>query len=527
MLITGQPLNMYDASRNPSGVYSVRDDYFGKFKAFDGRILTLKKGDLVIYDNQKPICLAGILAGENESITSSTTDIAIEAAVFYHANIRRTAQRLGVSSFSQQLFAKSRNPYTIKESLYTTISLLPLFFDNYEIYSYTSFNNLSPFDVKIDFSLEKMNHRLGSSYTQEQVDTVLKNYRIKKDKNGQLIPPTDRTDLLEQCDIEEEVFRYYPAKEVTPSLEHSPITLGKLTPIQNGERKVREFLVAQGFDEIMSFTLIDQASDSKIRVFSKEPSFRIQNPMTKDHEFVRSDLLSSMLDTLNYNLSRKNEDLSLFEVSNIDTPSGSKLYLSLGIVGRRYLSGYSSAREVTFQDIKGPVMAILELLGINASRVQLTYSKNDAFHPYASADITLDKNLVGTFGQLHPKLSSTKIFLAELDLGKLLNTKGSKSKFTPYSSANFVKRDLSFKLKEGVSYQDVVRTISKVGVNILKDINLLDIFKDKQTKSTYLGITLRLSKEEGTLTDQEITAAIDKITHACVEKLGLTLRGQE
>lgn len=525
MLLTGQPLNMYDASLNPSMTYQVRDDYTGKFITFDKKEVELKPGDLVIYDDKKPVCLAGILAGENESITDSTEAIAIEAACFYHANIRRTALRLGLSSFSQQLFSKSRNPLMIDEALQVTISLLPVFFEKYTIFGYTSFSSLKPQEIKIPFSLEKMNHRLGSHYTQEQVDEVLNNYRIKKDGDF-LIPPIDRVDLKEQCDIEEEVFRYFPATFIEPNFAHFPITAGALNAEQKEQRRIREFLVARGLSEILSFTLIDEKMDKFLRVFDNKESYKLLNPMTKYHEIVRSDLLSSMFATIDFNLSHQQDDLALFEISSIDTPTGNHIYLAIGLTGHDYLSDRYQAHNYDFFDLKGLICAILDLLGISSSRYRLAYSQNPSFHPYNSADIYVGKDLVGTFGKLHPEISKKDIYLAEIDLSYLLALKGNKTKFKPYSNYPVVKRDLSLSLGEGTSYSDLLNTIKKANIKHLKDVKLFDIFKDEKTEETYLGISLFLGKEEGTLTDDEITADVETIISTLRAKLGIKLRGE-
>ncbi len=524
MLLTGQPLNMYNAKLNPSLTYQVFDDYEGMFTAFDGKELKLKTGDLVVFDDKKPICLAGILAGQNESITDETDSIAIEAASFYHANIRHTAIRLGLSSFSQQLFGKSRNPYMIDEALEMTISLLPLFFEHYRIFSYSTYNNLPSKETKIDFSLEKMNHRLGSSYTDSQVSEVLKRYRIKKE-GDLLYPPIDRVDLKEQCDIEEEVFRFYDADEIHPSLKNSPITAGKLSYEQKYRRRIREFLVNKGFNEILSFTLIDEKMDKDFRVFSQEPSYRILNPMTKDHEYVRSDLLASMKSILEYNIAHKQMDLQLFEVSHVDTAQGTELYLSLGLSGNNYLTDLVNPRPYDFFDLKGIIADILSLLGINDSRYQLVYSQNKSFHPMNSADIYIGKSLVGTFGRLHPSISKAPLLIGELNLGYLLSLKSGKTKFVPYSSYPMVRRDLSFALNTNVTYRDILNVIHKAGVSDLKDVKLFDLFKEKDSDVTYIGLSIYLGKD-GTLKEDEILGDVNKIIAALKDKLGLKLRGE-
>ncbi len=526
MLLTGQPLNIYDADDNTDDDYIVSDDYDGEFTCFDGKKIKLQPGDLVISDKERPLCLAGIMAGAAASVRPSTKNICIEAACFYHANIRHTSSRLGLSSFSSQLFSKGRNPKLIEEALSVTIMLLPEFFEQFELVSYSSFNKCEKENRPFVFSRDALNTRLGASYTEEEIDEVLSAYRIKKLEDGKLLAPIDRVDLNEQCDIDEEVFRYFPAEKIQPSLEHFPITQGHLSPAQQKKREIRELLVSRGLDEILSFTLISEKEDESIRVFSDKKGYRIVNPMTKDHEIVRSDLLPSMIDTIDYNKAHQNRNLALFEISPVDTPNGNHLYLSMGLFGEKMGREELLSRPYDFFDMKGLVYAVLNKIGLSESRFRICYSKNGKFHPNCSADLFVGKDLVGTFGQLHPSFYEDRLFVCELDLGYLLALKGMKTKFASFSSFPEVRRDLSFRMNDKVNYALLKKTILHVKDSYVQDVKLFDEFVDKLTGIHYLGISLFLGKEDGTLKDQEITSSIKRITDALKAELGLTLRGE-
>lgn len=526
MLLSGQPLNMYDADEVCGKTYSVFDSFEGEFTCFDGKKLELKKGDIVISDDKRPMCLAGIMAGDHASINDKTHSIGIEFASFYHANIRRTSARLGLSSASSILFSKGRNPKMITEAIQITLSLLDDFFESYEVKAYSSFDVSEKENKPFEFSLEKLNARLGSSYTQEDIDKVLTSYRVRKLDGNMLLAPIDRVDLNEQCDIEEEVYRYYPAERITPSLEHFPITHGGLDDAQKEKRHIREFLVSRGLDEILSFTLLDEVEDRSYRVFSDCESYRIINPMTKDHEFVRSDLLSSMVLTMEYNIAHQQKDLALFEVSPIDTKQGSKLYLSIGLSGLRKAREDYLSHPYDFFDLKGYVISILRLLGFQDTRYRLEYSKNKSFHPNCSADIYFGKELIGTFGKVHPSVNKENLFLAELDLGRLLEMKGNKTKFVGYSLYPTVRRDLSFKLSGKADYLTIKRTIMRIKDSYVKEVTLFDDFVDKLTCDEYLGISVYLGKDDSTMNDAEISASLNKIVTTLKSELALVLKGE-
>ena len=523
MLLSGQPVNMYDAGKNTNRNYVARSDIEGDYKTFDGKTISVIPGDIVITDGERPLCLGGIMALEDAEIRDDTSDVDIEFASFYHANIRHTSNRLGLASFSENLFAKTRNPYMIDEALDIIIELLPYFLDSYDIVGRVSYNSLENNETRIPFSLEKLNKKLGAVYTKEQCDKVFDAYRIQKEGDS-LIPPIDRPDLKEQCDFEEEVFRYYGADILKPSLTGFPMTYGSLTKESKDETRIKNYLVYQGFSEILTYTLISEQQDA-FRAFIDSPSYKVVNPMTKDHEYVRSDLLASMLSVIDYNLSYRNDDLELFETSSISSPSGERNFLSLALVGNLYDRDGVVLRPYSFADIKGYVENILGLVGISGQRIRLNPSGNALFHEYLSVDLYVGKDHIATFGKISPKVRTSNIFLGEIDLGKLLSLKGSKIKCTSYAVNPLVRRDLSFLIGGNVSYDDVKRCIQKVPNVPIADVSLFDIFSDPLGR-TYYGISVYLKQEDKTLTDAEINAAMDAVKKACKDKLNLSLRGE-
>ncbi len=523
-LVTGQPVNRYDAEKNMGGRYVVKDDFEGRVKTFDGKEVLVQKGDLVVTDSLKPLCLGGIRALDQAAVTSSTKDVDIEFADFYHANIRHTCARLGLSSPSSQLFGKGRNPKRIGEPVSYTLSLLPYFCTSYEVSCYSSDNHAERENKPFAFSYDALNKRLGSCYTKEEIDLVLDRYRIKKE-GDRLLAPIDRVDLLQQCDIDEEVFRFYPAEKIVPTLKGRPYTLGGLTKEQKSQRRIRRRLSDLGRDEILSYTLISKEEDAMLRVFDHKESYVIKNPRTKDHEVVRSDLLSSLYSVRRYNISRKHDSLALFEISPIDTKEGIKTYLSLGLYGKTSLCEDYGKRDYGFYDRKGIIESVFQAIGLSESRYTLSYSVNPSFHPGVSCDIHRGKTLIGTFGRLHPALFKEDRYLGEIDLGALLKRNRGKRKFTSFSSYPLVRRDLSLKRKDSVSYQRVKTLIRKSHVPYVKDVLYFDDFTDKDS-SRYLGISLLLGKEEGTLKDEEISSSVSAIVKALSLKLGLTLKGE-
>lgn len=525
MLLTGQPFHIYDLDKAQTQALAVADDWEGDFKALDGKTYALKKGDIVVENGAGvPLCLAGILGGEASMDSDATRRIGVEAASFHHAAIRHTCARLGVSSASSQLFGKEVNPRGCEWAQGVFASELKKLYPESRLVSKDALKPGVTENVPFAFSSKALNHRLGTAYTEKEIQAVLDAYGLSQAGEGKLVAPWYRVDLNEQADVDEEVFRFYPADKVPLSYEGLPLTEGGLSETQRLTKAVKEFLLGRGLNEILTFTLIDKAQDKSIRVFYSGEPYVVKNPLTADHEVVRTDLLPSMVETLERNLSRKQDNLAFFEVSHIDTPKGNKDLLSIGFAGEEERQDLFGARPYDFFDLKAVADGILSLLGIANSRTRLARSQNPAFHPGKSADLFLGKTLVGTFGALNPGRFKHELLVGEFDLGALLAVKTGKIKFVPFGQHPTVRRDLSFEIHGEVPYRDVVEKAKKASKGLLKDVVLFDAFENPKTGAKSLGLALYLGAEDRTLTDKDTEGEVLAIAQALTAAFPLTLR---
>lgn len=527
MLLTGQPFNIYDADFI-SKKFVIKDDITSSLTTFDGKKMQVKNGDIVICDKDKPVCIAGIMALKNASVNNSTKNIYIEAAVFSHKAIRSTSNRLGLSSYSSNLFAKGRNMSLVDEALSTIISLLPEFTTNFKVTSYSSnyTNNLKNMNPIFTFSLDKLNQRLGGHYTKEEVKAVLDAYNIKQLPNNKLQAPIYRNDIVEQCDIEEEVFRYYSVDKLDINFDSYPKTYFHVnSSLIHNEKIISNYLINNGFYRILSYTLIDEKKDKLIRVFSDKESFKVRNAMTSDHEIVRSDLLPSMLETIHYNLDHFQNDFKLFEISPLDLVDGTRTYLSIGLCGKKSNQLKSQDINYSFFDIKGYITGLLSIIGINQDRVCFSYSLNKSFHPKASADIKIDGKFVGTIGKLHPLIENENIIVGELDLTAIDELVTNKIKFKTFTSISNIKRELSFEIPNNITYDNIITTIINININHLINAELYDIY-NKDNNQTYLTVSLTFSSndEHIALKNEEIDEYIKEIVSTVENKLNIKLR---
>jgi phenylalanyl-tRNA synthetase beta chain len=522
MLLTGQPLHMYDLDKVEGKRLTVRDDFEGDFTALDEKSYKLIKNDIVIEDEKKVCCLGGVMGGKDVAVDDKTVHIGIEAAHFYYANIRHTSNRLGLVSDSSSLFAKGVNPYTTEEAMEITLSLLKEFFPEAEVEGISSYSTVKPLTSSYAFSYDVCNSHLGMKLSKDEIDQILSRLGLKC-VGGKIASIPHRLDLVEQCDIDEEVFRLEPREKISMSLSGLPQTAGSLSDKQVLYKKIREQLIGMGLDQCITYTLVNQKLDKAFRIFDEDSGYKVLHPLTEDHQYVRTDLLSSIENSLEYNLSRKNLDVRLFEISDIDTPKGNHTYLAFGMIGNISERGMLKGHQADFFDAKGVAYSILDLAGLDERRFTLVRSKNPSFHPYRSADILIGKKLIGTFGEVNPALHLGKMVLGELDLGFISEQKSSKTKAAPLPVLQPLRRDLAFKLlDENVTSEDIIRAIKKAGGKYVTKSEVFDIFvKDN---ATYMAFASYFVKEDKSFTDGEINSLMNTIILNVTHTLKVELR---
>lgn len=529
MLLTGQPLHMYDLDKLDGNKLVVRDDYEGEFIALDGKSYHIKKDDLIICDSKKPCCLAGVNGAKAVEVDASTTHIGIEAANFNGVNIRHTSNRLGLVSDSSLLFTKGVNPYLIDENMDVTMMLFKQYLPDFKYIGRYVYSTIEDLSGCFDFSVNKLNHHLGSSFDVDKVKKSLDSFNLKYDLNqlgeGKIYKNKYRLDLLEQCDIDEEIFRTNStdASLYKYDIKAMPTCYASLDSNQMKEKLIRESLVNLGLYQIISFSLISKKQNESLRGLDLGESYKIINPLTEEHLYVRSDLLSSMVEVLNYNLARKHEDLALFEISSVSSTKGDANYLSIGLHGKRHMQDSLNLRSYDFYDMKGYIENIMNILSLDERRYKLVRSSNSIFHPYKSADIYIGKDLVGSFGEVNPKYYKEGYILGELNLTKLFAVQVSKLKCKPLSNLQPIRRDIALKLlSNDVKNEQIVSEIKRLGGKYVQSVEIFDVFtKDNETSYAY---AIYLLKEDKSFLDSEIAQIMNNIITGLQNKLKVELK---
>ncbi len=527
MLLTGQPFHFYDQEKVRSlgkEAYIVKDGLEQDVVTLDNKVIKLNKDDLIVTNGETPMCIGGVMGLSNVAIDENTTKIAIESAYFDFARVRHTVNRTSLFSDSSTRFIKKVNRRLTLASLKMLAYVYKKIDPSFKVISYQGYNDEIGAVEPIKYSYEATNNRLGSSFTKKEINDVFKRLNIKVLKDSFLLPPAYRQDLLEQADFDEEVFRYNSSDRLNISLDGFPATTAKRNEKYYKSLKVSNYLVDRGLFEVVSYTLIDKEMDKTYRLFNRSvESVKISNPMTDAHEYIRSDLGSSIIKTIEYNNARQKDDFKIFEIADLYINGATKTYLAIGLSGMKKEQSSLDSRPYDFYDLKGYIEEIFNILNVLPSRYTITRSTNEYLHPGRSAEIYCGKELLAVFGQVSPVYQKKQVFLAEIDLTALMNIKSSATKFAKFSIYPEVERDFCFVLDANKTASDLLLSIKRAAGSSIKNIDIFDIYKISDEKKS-IAVRVRFTKFDGTFKDEEIKDLMNRIVESVKKNINGELR---
>ena len=536
MLLTGQPLNMYDADKLAKQELVVIDDYEGEFLAMDGNAYNLVKGDLLVTSDRVPVCLAGIMTADGARIDSSTKNIVVEAANFDYASIRRTSNRIGLASDSSSRFCKGINPHQAEYVQSVTGELLRDLCGAEVCSKTVNYDTLSHKPKRIEVSLDYINSRLGTHFSFEQVKEVLlrDHFEIEFHLAGNfiLLVPPYRIDIEGKADITEEVIRLLGYENVISSLPITSLACNGLTKAQQKQREVRHYLLSMGISESLTYTLVSREEEKTFRHLHQAEPYILANPLTVEREVVRTHLLPSLVNVLTYNVNHQNKDVAFFEISDIDAIDVSTRHLAIALTGSLQEQGQLRRHQADFYDVKGLYEGILQILGLKPNRFQVRRFPDDnaELHPGKSAEIMMGKKRIGYFGELHPlalaKYDLPNCAVLELDIAELFALRVSEIKAREISRFPLVTRDLAFLIDETVAWADIEKEVMKSD-KLVRKVEVFDIYRGTNLPEgkVSMAISVSLGSNEKTLVEAEINNAMKAVIDNLSRKFLAEIRG--
>ena len=528
----GQPLHAYDSSKLKGKTIRVSSSIKEEpIRALNQMAYDIKQGDIIIEDEEKVIGLAGIIGSESSAIDSQTSSIILEAAYFKGKAIRKTSQRIHLKSEASSKFEKGVDPNSVLEALKKAVSILNTIQPGAS-YSEILENQKEEFPFhEVSLRREKLNIYGNLSFEPSVVENILTALGIEtisSDSLGwKLRIPRFKEEVTREEDVIEEVLRIY-GYDLLPYPKHLKSSLSFSNGISRNkfEEKISNLLVGKGFSEIMTNSI------SQSRYYSDQSYVKLLNSMTAELDSLRTDVVPSILEVIDYNVKRDAKDLKIYEFGTKYAYSGGKYKetksIVLAITGNHIQPNWSEVkgRANDYFMLKKTFEEMMEMLN-------LPYTYRESNHPtmnYGLAIFSGELEL-GYFG--HYKVSKDLFdlkqptFIGELNFEVLYQLSAKQRiQYQEVSKYPQVRRDLALLLDQNVKFSTVEEIcMSTLKSNLVK-VMLFDVFKDKsigEDKKSY-AIRLILENREKTLEEKEIESLMSKLIKNLTTELKAEIR---
>ena len=529
----GQPLHAFNADIIKNKIIVKECNSKTKFKTLDGIERLLDKEDLMICDGEKPLCIAGVFGGENSGIDNNTSNIFLESACFEPTTIRKTAKKHNLNTDASFRFERGVDPEMTLFSLKFAASLIKSICGGEISSKIQSFSNHPKKNKNINLKLKKVNSLIGEKIPHKSIISILKSLEIKiikeSEENLLLDVPYFRIDVTRPADVIEEVLRVYGYNNLKSSkLKHNFKPEFNLYENSKIEKSISNFLISNGFNEIINNSLTSLQNKSEHLI---EP-VTILNPLSKDLSSLRQSVINSMLETISYNTNRQNLNLKLFEFGNVY--SKEKKYiesqkLCVSLFGNVFEENWNINFSISkFYYLKGIISNILDLMKIKGFKEN--YFNNIFFSEGVEFKIKertlvemglVEQNLLNKYDITEP------VYIAEFHWENILKDSHKESLiYKDISKQPSSRRDFSLLIDDSVNFNSIKNIAFKTDNNILKSVNLFDVYKGKELpseKKSY-GVSFNFQDNKRTLTDKEIDSIMNKLFMNLKKELNVELR---
>ena len=530
MLEFGQPMHFFDYDKLGNKIL-VRDAKENEeVITLDGKNRVLTSNDIVITDTNKPVCIAGVMGGENTEVDDNTKTILIESAIFDGISIRNTANRLNLKSEASIRYGKGLNYEYTKMAIDRACHLLEKYASAKVLTGIVSHDKLDKTPKQITFESSEVSNLLGLTLTNEDIKTELDRlgfeYQYKDNKFTATIP-NRRLDIDPYVnDIAEEIGRLYGYHNLKSTLPKTNTRRGVYVGDVGIRKDVSKRLRTLGLNECKTYTLTTPDM-AKMFKYDNRESIVLPNPISIDKSVIRTSILPSLLNTYQYNKSRGVKDVLIYEIAKTYDTNYQEVSKVAMLLKGSYLSNSWQGININvdFYLVKGIIENLFNYLGFK-NRYSFEVVSVPELHPGISAKILVDREEIGIIGKLHPNISNDDIYVCEFSLTSLYNKKIKPIKYKETSKYPSIVKDVSFIVDKDTTAIDIENTIKKSGGRLLESINVFDYYSgdkiDLDKKS--LAFKLTFTDSSRTLEEKEVMDIFNKIISDVVAKHNAILR---
>jgi len=535
----GQPLHAFDASSIKGNKVLVKTLAAGtKFTTLDGVERDLHEDDLMICDNEStPLCIAGVFGGETSGVTENTTSIFLESAYFNPVSVRKTAKRHALNTDASFRFERGIDINMTKYALKRAALLIEEYAGGKMASDIIDLYPEKIEDFQVFLSYENTYRVIGQEIPKETIKNILASLEIKINSETEgglgLIIPSYRVDVQREADIVEEILRVYGYNNIEFSHKlNTSISFDSNDTIKI-ENIVADQLTTQGFYETMANSLTKPAYTTLLEEIEEAQNVSMLNPLSNDLKVLRQSLLFSGLESVAYNVNRRNTALKLYEFGKtyhkLSDSYQEQKHLSLFVTGDRTNASWTSpSKPSDFFYLKGMVTTLLQRLGIQKYKV--TPAESSIFSE--GITLSLGKKTLVSLGVVKRNLLKEfgikqEVLYADFNWDTVLTVTGKKQqKVSALPKFPAVKRDLALLLDNSVTFKEVHAIALQSEKKLLKEVDLFDVYEGDKLpagKKSY-AVSFVLQDDNKTLEDKQIEKVMQKLQQQFEKNLNAVLR---
>ena len=545
----GQPLHTFDAGKIGGRKVVVRRAAEGEIiRTLDGVDHKLCAKDMVIADETRPMCIAGVFGGEDSGVTEATTEVFLESAYFDPGSIRRTSKTQGLQTDASFRYERGADPeipvYALKRAAMLICELT-----GGRVAS--GITDICPKPVerkRIELDYNRIEAFVGQKIGHENITKVLEALQYKFVSNAGdkavVLAPSYMIDVYRECDVVEEILRIHGYNNIdVPHHMKMSVTASPTPQPEAIRNQISNFLAANGFNETMNNSLTKADYYKDLKTFPAERLVHIVNPLSSDLNVMRQTLILNGLEVVAYNANRQISRIKTFEYGSVyqrlpekggETLEGYEEHpcFAMFISGAAEKNWKNAASKGDFYQLKGYLELLLRRYGADLYQMWTKAAPSDIFSEGTVYSLPGGKQQLAVLGVVNPALArkfgvKQQVVAAEIDWNVLFSiVKRDKVAFKELPRFPEVRRDLAILLDEGVKYADLRAAAFKNAKKLLKQVSLFDVYRGDKIpagKKQY-ALSFTLQDVEKTLTDQDVERVMDRLLEVFTKEFGATLR---
>jgi phenylalanyl-tRNA synthetase beta chain len=539
----GQPLHAFDADCIQGNTINVkRSNNEEKFVTLDDIERKLNGTELMITDANTSLCMAGVFGGKNAGVNESTKNIFLESAYFNSVVVRKASRLHGIHTDSSFRFERGTDPEMTITAMTKAAKMIQELAGGQIA---ESIIDVYPQPIewkKIDLNYNYVDTLIGNKLDHDLIKKIITDLGMKVESENaeglKISVPPFKVDVTRAADVVEEIIRIYGYNAIELPGKISMTVSSSVKPdVEKVNSKIAATLIGKGYFEILNNSLTKKDTAQLISMNEGDEAVEVLNPLSNDLGVLRNSMLLPGLESIAYNLNRKQKEIRLFESGKVYSVNNGlyteKNKIAIWISGELNKEHWQkTVNPVDIYSMKALVQSVLSALGIENFKLNIEQKSGTVFSQ--TIDLIFKKRVMVSIGEVNKKTLkqfdiNQPVYYAELDVETIMRAVSSKD-LTAQEPSKYpeVRRDLSMVLDKNVNYSEVEEIAYNSVKGILREVNLFDVYegdKIESGKKSY-ALSFILRDDESTLQDKQIDTAIDKLMKQFETRLGAIIRTQ-